>query len=136
MFQSIIADGEAGPQVRIFARQELFLGGTVYIMSGDASLLLGLDTSKSVFALGLQSLSLASLSTKEGSYSLQGKRYRLSRVLQELGSRANNILDIKDGPVAVTEDMLVYVAALLDGATAFIRKKYYEQPHPIVLYLF
>ena len=132
-FRSITADGEADSEVRKFARGKLALGNTVYIMSGDASLLLGLDPALNVFAIGLDSLSI----TQNVPYSLTGKLYRLRTVLARLGLQANDVLNSNDIPrdSAVTGDMLVYVAALLGGETSFIRRGNHDQPYPILMYI-
>ena len=125
-----VADGEADPAIRNFVRRKLEKGQTVYLMSGDASLVLGLDPEKDIFLVGLDSLSVGS--SRAGHSILQGTIHRLHTVLSKLGKCATSQRVVS---TAITGDMLLYVAALLDGETADLRRSQYESPYPILCYV-
>lgn len=125
-----VADGEADPAIRSFTRSKLEKGHTVYLMSQDASLVLGLNPEKNIFVVGLDSLSV--VRSRSGDNILKGKIYRLQTVLTKLGECATsqNI-----NSTSVTGDMLLYVAALLDSETADLRRGQYESPYPLLRYI-
>ena len=125
------ADGEADSAVRIFARSRLEENDTVYIMSKDASLILGLNPAKQIFLIDVDSLLVKG---KEKRQILKGKVYLLRTVLKRLGECATFPPNVVNTTI-ITEEMLLYIAALTDIETSYLRRKEYESPIPLLYYI-
>ena len=99
-------------------------------MSNDYSLIVGVSPSTNLYIVRLETLKFL-----EKSPTLTGEVFKISEVLIELARWADEVLHItgcNDPGGPVTDEMLPYIAALLDGETA---REYYDQPKPILYYL-
>eukprot|EP01036_Dinobryon_divergens_P041036 gene41036-54359_t len=136
------ADGEADPEIREFARARIKEGKEVIIMSGDASLILGVPSDNlSITKFEFLALQLRDTDVPLGvdNVVLKGKIYPIQSFLTALTIRCNEILQNNTNEIenlnTITYDILSWVVALLDGETARIRTGEYDDPRPIILYL-
>eukprot|EP01041_Mallomonas_annulata_P009363 gene9363-19419_t len=138
-----IANGEADPEIREFVRDKIKEDKKVkiIIMSEDASLILGIPsdnlsvTKFECFTLQLRNPN-ASLSVDN--VVLKGIIYPIQNFLTRLTRRSSKVLwnefDL-GSKSTVTDEMLPWIAAVLDGETARIRRSQFNDPKSILIYL-
>ena len=133
------ADGEADDYILKFAEEKLELGYSVYIVSSDMSLALGLNP-KNLFLVLFANLTPSK--DVNGSYILEGPIYPLEALLQELSEATDKYFKLESKKVpatteskTITKEMLIYISALLSGETDNIRWRQYDSPNLLLSYM-